>query len=88
MTATKKWRELYLERLRQNPDVSLYIPSVTILQGLYREVYEEVHGVRFVPMDWQANVPAQYLSSKGQAVAYSWLLQRIGELTYPTTCVD
>ena len=85
MTDTVGWREQYMTRLNENPDGWSYTLSVTILQELLREIYEEVHGVKFVPTAWQANVPGQYLSSKGLAAVSSWLRQRIEALTCQTT---
>jgi hypothetical protein len=77
-----------MAKLKESKDGFSYIQSVTILQELYRDTYATVHGVRLVPIGWQATVPPQYLSSQGLAAASSWLVQRIGELTYPMTFAD
>lgn len=88
MTGSRPWRELYMQRLRESKDGYSFTRSLTILQELYRDTYSEVHGVRLVPTAWQATVPPHFLSSKGMAEASSWLVQRIGELTYPMTIAD
>jgi len=88
MTDASEWRQLYMARLRESKDGFSYTRSVMILQELYRDTYSEVHGVRLVPTSWQATVPPHFLSSSGLAEVSSWLVRRIGELTYPMNSAD
>ena len=88
MTDTIGWRELYMMRLRASQGGFSYTQSVTILQNMFVEAYEEAHGVLYSRINWQATVPPQYLDSKGLAAASSWLVRRIEELTYPMISAD
>lgn len=82
-----EWKKSYDNLLKQSPEGLSSTPSVTLLQQILREGWQDVDD-RYKPIAWQVTVPPQYLNIYGRQEACSSLLRQIEALISRMSCAD